>query len=80
MKKQTVTTSARLSLFDRCRVDDLPAYGTDNALKTAARDAARADGIGYDRAAAAIIRKHLSKRFRNVSFPLPPAGPDTWIP
>ena len=73
-QKQTVSTSARLSLFDRCRVDDLPAYGTDNALKTAARDAARADGIGYDRAAAAIIRKHLSKRFPECKFSVTSGG------
>lgn len=74
MKKQTVSTSARLSLFDRCRVDDLPAYGTDNALNQAARDAARADGIGYDRAAAAIIRKHLSKRFPECKFSVTSGG------
>lgn len=74
MKKQAVSTSARLSLFDRCRVDDLPAYGTDNALNQAARDAARADGIGYDRAAAAIIRKHLSKRFPECKFSVTSGG------
>ena len=49
------------SLWERTRTDKLPAYGTDNEIKTAIKELARAKNWGYDRAAAAYFREHLKK-------------------
>lgn len=57
-------------LWERTRTDDLPKYGTDNELKKAARDS----GKCYDKAAAAIIRKHLRERFPEVKFSVTSGG------
>lgn len=73
MKKQTVTNTRR-PLYARCRVDELPAYGTDNDMKKAAWEEARSNGTSYDRACAAIIRKHLRQRFPECKFSVTSGG------
>lgn len=64
---ETVAAPAKKALaplWDRTRTDDLPAYGTNNDLK----HAARAFGTQYDKHAAEIMRKHLRERFPEVKF------------
>lgn len=51
------------SLWERTRTDDLPRYGTENALNSEARENARKNGSGYDKEAAKIMRRILKERF-----------------
>lgn len=62
------------SLWERTRTDKLPAYGTDNEIKTAIKELARAKNWGYDRAAAAYFREHLKKQFPEVKFSITSGG------
>lgn len=61
-------------LWDRCDVSALPAYGTDNEIKTAVREEARKNGASYDKAVAAYIRKHLRQRFPECKFSVTSGG------
>lgn len=62
------------SLWERTRTDKLPAYGTDNEIKTAIKELARAKNWSYDRAAAAYFREHLKKQFPEVKFSITSGG------
>ena len=62
------------SLWERTRTDKLPAYGTENEIKTAIKELARAKNWGYDRAAAAYFREHLKKQFSEVKFSITSGG------
>lgn len=57
-------------LWERTRTDNLPKYGTANDLKKAAHES----GESYDKAAAALIRKHLRERFPEVKFSVTSGG------
>lgn len=57
-------------LWERTRTDNLPKYGTENDLNKAARGS----GESYDKAAAAIMRKHLRERFPEVKFSVTSGG------
>lgn len=67
-KKQLAT------LWERTRTDALPKYGTDNEIKKEVEKAARAAGDGYDKHAAAYMRKHLRERFPEVKFSITSGG------
>lgn len=62
------------SLWDRCDVSKLPAYGTDNELKRSIRAEANAAGASYDKTVAAYIRKHLRERFPECRFSVTSGG------
>ncbi len=62
------------SLWDRCDVSELPAYGTDNELKRSIRAEASATGASYDKTVAAYIRKHLRERFPECRFSVTSGG------
>lgn len=66
--------AAALDLWKATRTDALPGYGTENAYKDEARKAARARSIGYDRAVAEIVRKHLRARFPGFRFSVRSGG------
>lgn len=67
--------AARLApLWERCRVDTLPGYGTDNEIKRAVREEANRTGKGFDRCAAEYIRKHLRERFPECKFSVTSGG------
>ena len=61
-------------LWDRCDVSALPAYGTDNEMKSAVREEARKNGASYDKAVAAYIRKHLRQRFPECKISVTSGG------
>lgn len=61
-------------LWDRCDVSSLPKYGTENELKQKARDAAHANGSGYDKEAAKIIRAELKERFPEMKISVTSGG------
>ena len=63
-----------LSLWERCKIDALPLYGTENELKKEATANAAKNGTGYDREAAKIIRAHLKKRFPECKFSVTSGG------
>ena len=58
------------SLWNRCSVADLPAYGTDNDLKKPLMQA----GKSYDKAVAEFVRKHLRRRFPECVFSVRSGG------
>lgn len=62
------------SLWERCKIDALPLYGTENELKKEATANAAKNGTGYDREAAKIIRAHLKKRFPECKFSVTSGG------
>lgn len=62
------------SLWERTRTDKIPAYGTENEIKAAINELARAKNWGYDRAAAAYFREHLKKQFPEVKFSITSGG------
>lgn len=62
------------SLWNRTRTEDLPAYGTENAIKEAIKADAKAKGWGYDKAAAAYFRAHLRERFPECKFSVTSGG------
>lgn len=62
------------SLWDRCDVSTLPAYGTENEIKSAIKEEAHKSGKGFDRCAAAYMRKHLRERFPEVKFSVTSGG------
>lgn len=68
-KKET-NGSKLESLWNRCSVADLPAYGTDNDLKKPLMQA----GKSYDKAVAEFVRKHLRKRFPECVFSVRSGG------
>ena len=75
--EQNSKRSARAALaplWDRCRVDDLPKYGTENALNSAARKAAHENSSSYDKEAAKIIRAELKKRFPEMKISVTSGG------
>lgn len=61
-------------LWDRCSVSDLPGYGTENAMNSAARKAAHDNGSRYDKEAAKIIRAELKKRFPEMKISVTSGG------
>lgn len=65
---RTRKSAELLPLWDRCNIDALPCYGSDNELKREAREQARKNGSSYDKEAAKIIRAHLRKRFPECKF------------
>ena len=76
-KPETVAKASKpraASLWERTRTDKLPAYGTDNEIKTAIKELAQAKNWGYDRAAAAYFREHLKKQFPEVKFSITSGG------
>ena len=76
-KPETVAKASKpraASLWERTRADKLPAYGTDNEIKAAINELARAKNWGYDRAAAAYFREHLKKQFPEVKFSITSGG------
>lgn len=72
--KSPRASSKLLPLWERCDASGLPGYGTDNKLKQAARDSARANGSGYDKEVAKIIRAELKKRFPECKFSVTSGG------
>lgn len=62
------------SLWERTRTDKIPAYGTENEIKAAIKELARAKNWGYDRAAATYFREHLKKQFPEVKFSITSGG------
>lgn len=66
--------AALLPLWDRCRVSDLPGYGTENELNSAARKAAHENSSSYDKEAAKIIRADLKKRFPEMKISVTSGG------
>lgn len=62
------------SLWDRCDVSELPAYGTDNELKRSIRAEASTAGASYDKTVAAYIRKHLRERFPECKISVTSGG------
>lgn len=76
-KPETVAKASKpraASLWERTRADKLPAYGTDNEIKAAINELAKAKNWGYDRAAAAYFREHLKKQFPEVKFSITSGG------
>lgn len=76
-KPETVAKASKpraASLWERTRTDKLPAYGTENEIKAAINELARAKNWGYDRAAAAYFREHLKKQFPEVKFSITSGG------
>lgn len=70
-KNQIATTKQKETiapLFERCKIDKLPKYGTDNNMKTQAREESRENGTGYDKEVAKIISAHLRKQFPECKF------------
>lgn len=61
-------------LWERVQTSDLPAYGTENAMKNEIRATAKEKGWGYDRACADYFRKHLKARFPECKFSITSGG------
>ncbi len=77
--RSTAKTSAKNaeplpSLWERTRTESLPAYGTENEIKSAINATASRTGWSYDRAAADYFRKHLRARFPEVRFSITSGG------
>lgn len=61
-------------LWERVRVSDLPAYGTENTMKEEIKATCKVKGWGYDRACADYFRKHLKARFPECRFSVTSGG------
>jgi len=76
-KSETVKASPALvlpSLWDRTRTDKIPAYGTENAVKSEIRTECKEKGWRYERAAADYFRKVLKARFPEMKFSVTSGG------
>jgi len=62
------------SLWDRTRTDKIPAYGTENAVKSEIRTECKEKGWRYERAAADYFRKVLKARFPEMKFSVTSGG------
>lgn len=62
------------SLWDRTRTDKIPAYGTENAVKSEIRAICTEKGWRYERAAADYFRKVLKARFPEMKFSVTSGG------
>ncbi len=71
---RTAKKKALASLWNRCNVSALPAYGTDNEIKKTIREEVQRAGDGYDKHVAAYIRKHLRGRFPECKFSVTSGG------
>ena len=79
VKKAMKNTTTTESIYKRTRTDALPAYGSDNALRTEAREYiatqnAAGKNCSYDKAVALIIRRELRARFPECKWSVTSGG------